>query len=301
MLYNETSEVINVNCYETMQNVINYCENNLYNEITMNELSEMSGYSIYHFCRLFQKVIGCGPMEYIRKRRLSNAAIEISFGHRYIKDIGFTWGFNSHENFVRAFKNQFGISPIQYRETKNSLNLFHKFDVIKEHSFENFGISPRFVSKPSFKLAGFRCRTSFHNNANKIDAPQHWNKYHACKLYDKIGKKIDPALRWDIGMLTDHDANSGDISYVIGVQVDDFNDINDECVRITIPSAQYAVFNTPPADSDSFVKAIHKTWEYIYQVWFPQTGFERMKTQEFETYCEASHSYSEEIWIPIGR
>lgn len=102
-------------------------------------------------------------------------------------------------------------------------------------------------------------------------------------------------------MITDYDLSNGDFSYIIGIEVDDFEGVNDECAKITIPSAQYAVFNTPPSDAESFVRTIHMTWNYIYQTWLPQTGFEHMKTHEFETYCEESRSFSEEIWIPIGR
>ncbi len=293
--------VMNVNCYEIIKKSVDYCENNLKSDISVNELSDLSGYSIYHFCRLFQRVTGCSPMEYIRKRRLTNAAIEIFTSLEYIKDIGYKWGFNSHENFIRAFKGQFGISPSQYRETKSSLNLFHKVEVLKKWSFEDIGPAPRFIAKPSFKLAGFLSRTSFKNNNNFKNVPQHWNKYHANKLFEKIGKATDPSTRWDIGMITDYDFNKGDFSYIIGIEVDDFIGVNDECAKITVPSAHYAVFNTPPADTESFVKNIHMTWNYIYHVWLPQTGFEHMKIHEFETYCEDSHTYSEEIWIPIGR
>lgn len=112
-------------------------------------------------------------MEYIRKRRLTNAAIEIFSSSEYIKDIGYKWGFNSHENFIRAFKIQFGISPSQYRESKSSLNLFHKIENVGRRSFKEIGPTPRFIVKPSFKLAGFLCRTSFINSANSKDAPQH--------------------------------------------------------------------------------------------------------------------------------
>jgi len=152
--------------YEILQNAIDFCEANLNDEITMSKLAEMSGYSVYHFCRLFQQVIGCGPMEYLRKRRLTNAAVEIASNPGLIKDIGFAWGFNSHENFVRAFKSQFGIAPSQHRETQSSLNLFHKVNLREPCTgqlFKNNAPSPRYAAKPSFKLAGFcfptsRCR-----------------------------------------------------------------------------------------------------------------------------------------------
>jgi AraC family transcriptional regulator len=102
-------------------------------------------------------------------------------------------------------------------------------------------------------------------------------------------------------VIIDNDVGNGSFSYLIGMEVDDSDQIGKECVKITIPSAHYAVFNTPPADTGTFVRNIHKTWHYIYQVWLPQTGFVHMGTHEFETYCEASYSFSEEIWIPLAK
>jgi len=289
-----------VNGTEVIQKAINFCEENLTGEITVEELAAQSGYSVYHFCRMFQQAVGCGPMEYLRKRRLSEAAVAIADSRDYIKDVGFDWGFNSHENFVRAFRAQFGVSPSQFRQTQSSLNLVHPVR-LGERRFEIPGPVVRFAVKPAFKLAGFACRTTFRKGANGKDAPCHWNRYHAERLYEQIGKPTDPATRWDIGILFDYDEKTSDISYLIGIEVDDFDGVNPECTWLMIPSAQYAVFNTPPATTETFVETIHRTWGYINCVWFPQTGFSRLKTHEFETYCEMSHTYSEEIWIPIGK
>lgn len=77
-----------MNGCETIQKAIGFCEENLNGEITVDELAEKSGFSICHFCRMFQHAVGYGPMEYLRKRRLANAVVAIAAGHEYIKDIG---------------------------------------------------------------------------------------------------------------------------------------------------------------------------------------------------------------------
>lgn len=288
-----------MDCIENLLNVIDYCENNLNNEISLEEMAFKAGYSVFHFCRLFQLATGYAPKEYIRKRRLSQAAMELFDTNSYIRDIGYKWGFNSHENFVRAFRKQFGVSPSQYRECRSSLNLFHRIESIENCFIQDLGLTPEFVNKPSFKLAGFLCRTTWKDGANAIDAPKHWNTYHGCKLYDRIGVRTDPTSRFDIGIITDYDFKNSRFSYIIGIEVDDFKEINGECVKMTVPAARYAVFRTPPADTHTFVRNIHMTWGYIYNFWLPQTGFRHTGTHEFEIYCEESRTFSEEIWIPI--
>lgn len=290
-----------MNYIENLERIIDYCENNLSYEISLDELATEAGYSVFYFCRLFQSVTGCSPKEYMRKRRLSQAAMDLYDSNAYVKDVGYKWGFNSHENFVRAFKKQFGVSPSLYREVKSSLNLFHKNERINTPYCEDLRLTPRFVEKPSFKVAGFTCHAIWENNANEMPVPKHWNTYHACRLYEKIGKKIDPSCRYDIGMVIENDVNNDTFSYLIGIEVGDTDEISKDCVKITIPSAHYAVFNTPPTDTSSFVRNIHKTWQYIYQVWLPQSGFKHSGAHEFETYCEASYAFSEEIWIPLAK
>lgn len=291
--------VMLLNCIKNLKYIIDYCEDNLCHEMSIDELASKAGYSMFYFCRLFQSVTGYAPKEYMRKRRLSQAAVELYNTNAYIRDIGFKWGFNSHENFERAFRKQFGVSPSQYRKCRSSLNLFHRIERIENRFEYNLGLIPEFIDRPSFKLAGFSCRTTWKDGANKTDAPKLWNNYHGRKLYDRIGIHTDPISRYDIGMITECDFEKSRFTYIIGIEVDDFKKVNGECAKMIVPAAHYAVFKTPPADTHTFVKNIHMTWDFIYTFWFPQTGFKHMGTHEFETYCEESRSYSEEIWIPI--
>ncbi|MDO8685312.1 MAG: helix-turn-helix domain-containing protein [Clostridiales bacterium] len=281
--------------------MINYCENKLDQEITIEELAAKAGYSVFHFCRLFQLATGWPPMEYIRKRRLSQAALELLNSNRRIGDIGFKWGFNSHENFIRAFKKQFGIAPSRYRETKSSLNLICRIVRLNPYFDEDLYLEPELIDRPSFKLAGFICHTTWQDGANRTDVPKHWNNYHADRLYDRIGRKTESENRYDIGMVMGCDFVKRSFSYIIGLEVDDFDGINEECTRMVVPAARYVVFKTPSANTETFVWNIQKTWSYIHHVWMPCSGYRYTGTHEFETYCEASRTFSEKIWIPIER
>ena len=138
-----------------LQLSLDYIENNLDAEISMQECADESGYSKFHYCRLFQMTIGVSVMEYIRMRRLSRIAIEISNNDKKINEIYNKWGFNSHENFIRAFKKMFAITPNAYRKAKSSLNLFHNIDLSKMHipqHDDNFYVEPKFIIKPAFSV-----------------------------------------------------------------------------------------------------------------------------------------------------
>lgn len=55
---------------ELLQNSIDYIEENLKSEITIAEIAEYTGFSVYHFCRLFSSYVGMPVAAYLTKRRL---------------------------------------------------------------------------------------------------------------------------------------------------------------------------------------------------------------------------------------
>ena len=114
-----------MNYIEHIENSLNYIESNLKTEMTLADLARVAGYSEYHFLRVFKEVTHLTPADYIRKRRLSEIAREIdasdsSLCDRPISDIAFEYGFNSKENFTRAFKTEHHVLPTEYKTAGNS-------------------------------------------------------------------------------------------------------------------------------------------------------------------------------------
>ena len=104
--------------------VLAYIEANLTAELPLAALARVAGYSEYHFLRVFKEVCRLTPADYIRKRRLSEIAREAADSGRPISSIAFAYGFNSKENFTRAFKTEHCVSPTAYRTAGNSLKLY---------------------------------------------------------------------------------------------------------------------------------------------------------------------------------
>ncbi len=98
---------------KTIQNILDYIEDNLKAEINMDELFSMAGYSYVHFCRLFSYYIGLSPSEYITRRRLINAVYDMSKGTTKV-DVALTYGFDTYAGFYKAFKREFNCSPSEF-------------------------------------------------------------------------------------------------------------------------------------------------------------------------------------------
>lgn len=89
-------------------------------------LSKEMGYSLYHFTRLFQAVTGIAPGDYIARRKITEAALDI---HRMpecsFQDISLDYNFSNYETFTRAFKRMLHTTPslVRKRLTETKLPL----------------------------------------------------------------------------------------------------------------------------------------------------------------------------------
>lgn len=101
----------------TVRQVLAFIDDNLENEarIDVATLARYSGYSMRHIQRLFRDVTGMKVGEYIRRRRLTRAALLLRLTLRPLADIAFSLGFDSQQSFNREFKKLTGYAPLQYR------------------------------------------------------------------------------------------------------------------------------------------------------------------------------------------
>ena len=99
--------------YLTMiQKSIDYIEDNLKSEITAKELSNMAGFSLFHYYRLFQSSVGMPVMQYISRRKLLNALYDMHCGEKMIT-VALLYGFETQAGFYKAFVREFGYTPTE--------------------------------------------------------------------------------------------------------------------------------------------------------------------------------------------
>ncbi len=267
----------------TIGKAIDYIEENLKNDISIGQVASAIGYSEYHFLRMFKKLVGLTPASYIRKRRISEIVARMETDGRSICDIAFEYGFNSKENFIRAFKAEHRILPTEYRRTKNSLLLYGKFELFPTDSELMCDI----IDLDPFEVVAFPSDEEF--------PPNFWNKYNARGLSKLLS---GGACAVDYGVCL-WNAEEERLDYWIGIPERDAKGDKSGTVRLEISSGLYAVFKTPAATHFDFIKTVRRTWEYIKNVWLPKSRFERRLDYELECYVEESRQFSETIYVPV--
>ncbi len=102
--------------------VLHYLEQNVDRDIDITELAGVANYSIFHFHRIFKGVVGESVADYKRRLKLEDAATKLKGSGNSVTDLSLDAGFENVESFIRAFKKNFGITPLQFKKTFSLIN-----------------------------------------------------------------------------------------------------------------------------------------------------------------------------------
>ena len=120
-----------------IQKSIDYIEDNLKTDITAKELSEMAGFSMFHYYRLFHSAVGLPVMQYITRRKLLNALYDMHCGEKMVV-VALDYGFETQAGFYKAFIREFGYTPTEFLNMSKKrkpyrINLFKEEHIMVSH------------------------------------------------------------------------------------------------------------------------------------------------------------------------
>lgn len=108
--------------------VIDYIENNLDRQLSLDEIAKEAAYSKFHLNRMFCECVGCTIYKYIQMRRLTVAAEKLVDTKKPIVEIAYEANYSSQESFTFAFRQLYGHPPQAYRAIKVHIPKFNKFE-----------------------------------------------------------------------------------------------------------------------------------------------------------------------------
>ena len=141
----------------SMNEALEYIEGHLTQDIDYNEISKIAYCSEYHFRRMFSFLSGIGLSEYIRRRRLTLAALDLKDPNLRVIDAAVKYGYDSADSFSRAFHSMHGILPSEARNENAQLKAYPRMTFqlsIKGGCEMNY----RIVEKGPFRLVGYKKR-----------------------------------------------------------------------------------------------------------------------------------------------
>ena len=280
---------------ESMHQAVQFIERHLKEPISVQDVADAAGYSLYHFSRTFNRVIGHSPYDYIMRRRLSGSARELIESGQRIIDIALEYQFNNPETYTRAFRSMFSAPPNQVRKNKSLSNLIFKSKITLEyiqHINQGDYLKPKFVERGAIHLVGMASLIKDQTEAR-------------AELQEKLGHEVEsiayrlrPERYYGVSFFPQTWEMEG-FFYLAGVEVASLETIPPVLVGKTIPPLKFARFIHKGSAQD-----VGMTFDYIYQTWLPKSSNALAAPLEIEFYGERYRGPDDpdsesEILIPI--
>lgn len=280
---------------ENLSNAIEYIEKNLDSDISVDAAAQIACCSTYYFQRMFTYVAGISLSEYIRRRRMSQAAFELQRTDKKVLDIALKYGYSSPTAFNRAFQSVHGITPVAAKNIGSVLNAYPpiKFSV---KVTGGTAMSYRITEKAAMRIVGVRIPLVTDMEENQKIVPEFWKD---TLISDRLSQILKLTNQEPDGILgVSVYLNPQEIFYYIAASTDEKAPEN--MYEYEIPASTWVVF-----ENDGFFKEdVQNVFRRFYTEWLPFSGFEYAGLPDIEVYPALKskpldgHS---EVWIAIKK
>lgn len=271
-----------------MLTVLAHIQDNLDEELTLEGLAGIAGFSPYHFHRIFLGMTGETIGAHIRRLRLTRAAYRMEFTDMSVTDAGMEAGYEAPEAFSRAFKAHFGEAPSRFRELsrlrrKERVAALFPFpeDFLNHNQTGAIAVDVIIGRKEAVRVACVRATGPYRESSMEA-----WNKMIAW-----AGPKglFGPQTRF-IGVghddpgATTPDLIRYDACVTVGSEFQLGADDTDGFIT-EIPGGEYAtVVHKGPYE------LLERTYMWLYGEWLPKSGREASPKPCHEVYLNSPQS-----------
>lgn len=279
---------------EIVNQALYYIYKNIASSLTIIEIAEVCRISPHHFHRIFKEETGKNLHETILSIRLQKAA-NLLLTNRYanIGEIAQTCGYATHTAFIKAFKGRFCCTPSVWikeghKEYAKKIIEGSKTATASSRRFE--GAKPDIVKSKQYNVAYIR-----HTGYN-ISIKDSWQRLKAWAMERGIfDGAVQIGLHHDNPIITPLE----ECSYVACLEVAKETKSSGSVFTMEIPSALCARFSIEGRYGD-----VLRLMEYIYNVWFPDSGYEAGTIPSFALYTknhflEKNGEFALDFFVPI--
>lgn len=274
---------------DRLNEAINYIEEHLTDAVDYERLGRIAGCSSYHFQRMFTYMAGVPLSEYIRRRKMSLAAVDLREKDAKIIDVAEKYGYQSPTAFNRAFQSVHGIAPSVVKNEGVSVKSFPSVSfkiTIKGAEEMNY----RIETKESFRIVGVSVPLNKDIEQNFTVIPSKWQEVSENGTLQKLIGMMDTPPMGVLGVSACNDTEPW--RYYIAVSSSQESGGFEE---YTVPAAVWAVFPGEGAN-----ESIQELERRIVTEWLPTSGYEYGKGPDVEVYISPDPQNAKyEVWIPV--
>ena len=273
---------------QRMNKVLQFIEETLDLEISINSLAKMTFYSEFHFHRLFRAYAGESVYAYRKRLLLERSVKFLQFTDKKITEIAFESGYDNHSSFNKAFKKQFLYSPTQVRQKMMTLERY-KFPKINK----GIKMKSEIIILDDIQVIAAR-------GIGRYDeiAAEAWGRIMKFAYGNKLmsNKVRRFGVSHDDPNITDFDKIRYDACLDLDVNIPQ----SDNLKKMVIAGGKYAKFLHKGSYDD-----LDKAYSYIFNEWLPKSDQKLRIAPPFDLYLNKDprrtkpENLRTEIHIPL--
>lgn len=269
-----------------LNDAMSYVEENLTEEITLEGAARRAACSSYHFQRMFPCMTGISFSEYVRRRRMTAAAMELAEGAK-VMDTALRYGYDSPTAFNRAFQSVHGLPPSAARVRGTALRSFPRITFTLSIKGEE-AMEYRIEEREAFRVVGFSMKgpMSLENCFERV--PEFWGQ--TAGEIPRLAALMDGS--GPMGILGVSACDGGNFSgYYIAAATRAPAPAN--MAEYSVPAGTWAVFPC----RGPMPQAMQDLQRRIVSEWLPSSGYEYAEAPDIEVY--SADNLHNEVWLPI--
>lgn len=274
---------------ERLNSAIGYIEEHLTGDLDYEQLAKIACCSTYHFQRMFAYMAGVPLSEYIRRRKMSMAAVDLQDGEEKIVDVALKYGYSSPTAFNRAFQSIHGIAPSHVKNEGVSVKSFPPlvFKITVKGVEE---MNYRIEKKEAFRIVGVSQPLNKEIEKNFEIVPGMWQAAVTDGTMQKLAGMMNAQPMGLLGVSACNDEEQW--KYFIAVSSTQEDDSLEEYL---VPAATWAIFA-----GEGTNQSIQELERRIITEWLPTSGYEYGSAPDIEVYLNPDPQNAKfEVWIPV--
>lgn len=105
--------------YQQVRWVIDFIQAHLDQDLSLEMLAQQTGFSPYHFARLFRQTIGESPHQFVLRQRIERAQRLLTDTDMSLAHVALESGFANQSHLAQTFKRHLGLTPRAYRRARS--------------------------------------------------------------------------------------------------------------------------------------------------------------------------------------
>lgn len=293
----------------SLRAALDYIEAHLEDDVDVASVAAHVYLSPMYLGRGFQIVTGCTIGEYIRSRRLYEAALVLAAGEASVLDTALRFGYETPEAFTKAFTRFHGASPSVIRREPARIRHFLPFRINLSITGGDM-MEQKFVVSPMWgmKLIGFEREFSYEEGQREI--PKFWDeiceKYCNHTIYAGLAPScpeeraiIDNCIG-EYGVCVD-DIGGGKFRYLIAGRYTG-GEVPATMKIVELPGGEWAKFTAV----GPMPEALQRVNNYVFREWLPgNPDYELAGLYNLEWYsCDGNKDdadYQSGVWVPVRK